>query len=90
MVAQMLKTRDPIFDIMKGLAMISVIIIHSNLPWSSFHTFAYFQSPLFFIISGYFAKEYGLFDFVRKDAKKLVIPIVFTSLFLIISVITYD
>ena len=78
-----MKERDPVFDIMKGIAMISVIIIHSNLPWFSFHTFANFQSPLFFIISGYFAKEYGILDFFKKDAKKLVIPIIYTSLFLI-------
>lgn len=76
------KKRDPVFDIMKGIAIFFVVMSHSNVAWLSSHTFATLRSPLFFIISGYFAKEWLLMNFIRNGAKRLLIPYVVTSLFM--------
>lgn len=75
----MIKTRDPVFDIMKGSAILFVIMSHTECPWLSFHAFAYLRSPLFFVVSGYFAKEWFFCDFMKNGAKRLVIPLAFTS-----------
>ncbi|MBR6124551.1 acyltransferase [Candidatus Saccharibacteria bacterium] len=75
-----MKERDPVFDIMKGFAMLSVIIAHTEAPWLLYHTFLPFRVPLFFAISGYFAKEWLLFGFLKNGAKRVLIPLAFTSL----------
>lgn len=73
-----MKERDCTFDIMKGIAMVLVITCHTA-PWMSY-SFAYWRSAMFFIISGYFAKEWPVGDFLQKGAKRLIIPYVVTCL----------
>lgn len=75
----MIKTRDSVFDIMKGVAILLVILAHTEPSTRSYSFFAFFRSSLFFVISGYFAKEWLFCDFMKKGIKRLVIPIVFTS-----------
>ena len=74
-----MKKRDPVFDIMKGFAIISVIIIHTGPPWHLYHLLSFFHVPLFFVISGYFAKESAFIDFVKNQFLKIFVPLVFTS-----------
>lgn len=74
------KRRDPTFDIMKGLAIIFVVMLHSSFPIINVKAFDSLRVPLFFIISGYFAKECMIVDFIKKDAKKLVIPYIVCSI----------
>lgn len=76
-----MKERDCTFDIMKGIAMVLVILSHTAplVNWP----LAYWRSALFFIISGYFAKEWPVEDFLRKGAKRLFIPYVVTCLFML-------
>ena len=76
-----MKERDCTFDIMKGIAMVLVIMSHT--PVWAYPSFAYWRSPLFFIISGYFAKEWPVGEFLQKGAKRLFIPYVVTCLFMI-------
>ena len=84
------KTRDPVFDIMKGFAILFVVMSHTECPWLSFHAFAYLRSPLFFVISGYFAKEWFFCNFMKNGAKRLVIPLFFTSIIMLPVVYVLD
>lgn len=77
--------RNPILDIMKGITIILMMLGHTGIPeW--LHTFIYsFHMPLFFILSGYFAKFNesiswnGWKDELCKNAKSLLVPYVFTA-----------
>ena len=84
------KTRDPIFDIMKGFAILFVVMSHTFFPDISNKVFVSLRSPLFFLVSGYFAKEWFFFDFIKNGAKRLLIPLLFTYLLMIPIVIMLD
>ena len=75
-----MKERDCTFDIMKGIAMVLVIMSHTILMPNPF---VYWRSVLFFVISGYFAKEWPVGEFLQKGAKRLFIPYVVTCLFML-------
>lgn len=79
-----MKERDCTFDIMKGVAMVLVITCHTA-PWMSY-SFAYWRSAMFFVISGYFAKEWPIGEFLRNGAKRLFIPYVVTCLVMLMMV----
>ena len=72
-----MKERDCTFDIMKGIAMVLVIMSHT-LPFEMTRPFAPFRSALFFVVSGYFAKEWLFKDFLIHGSKRLLIPYLFT------------
>ena len=72
-----MKERDCTFDIMKGIAMVLVIMSHT-LPFEMTRPFAPFRSTLFFIVSGYFAKDWLFKDFLIYGSKRLLIPYLFT------------
>lgn len=72
-----MKERDCTFDIMKGIAMVLVILSHT-LPFEMTRPFAPFRSTLFFVVSGYFAKDWLFKDFVIHGSKRLLIPYLFT------------
>lgn len=78
------KRRDPVFDIMKGLAIIFVIMYHCRLSGVNFRIVEMFHVPLFFIISGYFAKNVCLSYFFKKQAKCEVIPYIFCFLLMLL------
>ena len=78
-----MKYRDSTFDIMKGIAMVLVIVAHTTPLIYQNHSLAYWRSSLFFIISGYFAKEWPFFEFMQKGAKRLIIPYIVTCLFML-------
>lgn len=73
------------FDIMKGVAILCVMMGHTYWIPEWGHTFIHsFHMPLFFLISGYFAKTYADFNgdiksFLRKNAKQLLIPYVIVA-----------
>ena len=72
-----MKERNCTFDIMKGIAMVLVIMSHT-LPFEMTRPFAPFRSTLFFVVSGYFAKEWLFKDFLIHGSKRLLIPYLFT------------
>lgn len=79
--------REPVFDIMKGIAIICVIIGHlSNIPYMPYRHLVYtFHMPLFFILGGYFYKPTeDICGRCKKDARRLLTPYLFTALLLII------
>lgn len=77
--------RDNAIDIAKGIGILLVIIEHTGgLPaHSTVHHFIYsFHMPLFFILGGFLFKPSSIGTHIRKDAKRLLIPYVF-SVFLL-------
>ena len=74
--------RNPIFDIMKGIAMIMVIMAHT-LPFAATRPLSSFWSTLFFIVSGYFAKNQKFKDYIIKDSRRLIIPYAASCIFMI-------
>ena len=58
------------FDIMKGVAMLSVIVSHICLP----EFFALYHVPLFFFVSGYFFKKKTISENLRINCNQLLVP----------------
>lgn len=81
--------RDLTFDIMKGVGILLVMAGHywpeSLWPWAH-KTIYSFHVPLFFLVAGYFAKppKVGLLATIKKNAKRLLLPFVFTQLLLVV------
>lgn len=78
--------RDNAIDIAKGIGILLVIVGHTGgLPADTYiHHFIYsFHMPLFFILGGFLFKSSNIVTHVRKDAKRLLLPYVF-SVFLLI------
>lgn len=88
-----MKTKNyfPEIDIVKGFAILLVILGHSfcTSPINLYEHFPVFggvvrsfQMPLFFIVSGFlFSAKYGLTEFLTKKTKRLVTPwLVFSAL----------
>jgi fucose 4-O-acetylase-like acetyltransferase len=72
------KARLDAFDILKGIAILLVVLGHS-LPSSKIgdliSNFIYsFHMPLFFIVSGYFYKTRPLLEQIKKDIFGLLLP----------------
>lgn len=72
-----MNTRNLLFDIIKGIGIILMIIGHltqyaTNIIFS-------FHMPLFFILSGYFYKQTDIKSGLINDAKRLIIPYIITS-----------
>lgn len=66
-----------------------MIMSHTKIPFS-WQVFASLRSPLFFMVSGYFAKDWPFFEFVTKGMKRLLIPMLVTNLVMIPIVILFD
>lgn len=75
-----MKERNIEIDIMKGIAILCVMLGHTTWIPGWLGTFIYsFHMPLFFIISGYFAKTYNEYqgsgwDYMLKNVRQLVVP----------------
>lgn len=84
-MAELVKKRDSIIDITRGLGIILVVMLHCNAPFSDF--FFLFHMPLFFVISGYLfncgkIKTFKDFwEYVIKKLRGLYIPFVICNLF---------
>lgn len=80
--------RNPVFDIMKGIGILLVLIGHLPGLLPGLKTFIYsFHMPLFFLLAGYFSKDLGdgeVLKQIGKDAKRLLLPFVFTQLLLLV------
>lgn len=78
--------RNPVFDMMKGIGILLMIYYHLSCDLRpiiySFHM------PLFFILSGYFAKDISSWDEMRlmtkKSLKRLILPYLVTMILLIV------
>ena len=82
------KKRIAAYDIARGIAMLAVIVGHTNtqgMP-ATIVDFCYsFDMPLFFIISGYFCRPDARLDrgYVLKNARALLLPYALTCVILL-------
>ena len=68
--------RDKSFDILKGLAIILVIVGHCDI--GGLHPFIdSFHMPLFFFVSGFFLKKRPVIGEIQTSAKRLFVPYIF-------------
>lgn len=91
------QNRDNAIDIAKGIGILLVIVGHTGgLPADTYiHHFIYsFHMPLFFILGGFLFKPSNIVTHIRKDAKRLLLPYVFSvfllTLWFVILGIKYD
>lgn len=68
--------RLSVFDILKGIGILLVIICHTFMKEIGPYITA-FHMPLFFIVAGYFYKQNSFIVHLRKDFRRLVIPYLF-------------
>lgn len=85
--------RNEIFDIIRGIAIILVVIGHSGCPNYVRNLIYLFHMPVFYFISGYFFyrnKEIKIIPFIKRKLKTLYLPfLVYEFCFLIFSGIIY-
>lgn len=81
------KKRIDYFDIAKGIAIICVIIGHTNIYFSRLNSAIFsFHMPVFFMISGYFlSTKLDFKAYAQKKAKQLFPPYIFTGLILVLT-----
>lgn len=83
-----MRQRNPVFDIMKGIGIVLVLIGHMPPSDEVYHLIYTFHLPMFFILAGLFAKDCydvpSIKENIGKSAKRLLLPIVITSLFIVI------
>lgn len=84
-----MKQRNETYDLMKGIALILMMLCHLVYTEGPVKQFIYsFHMPLFFILAGVFAKNIeeisSLKDYTRKNAKRLLLPYIATMLMLCI------
>jgi len=71
-------------DMAKGIGIIAVIIGHMNV-WKFNKIIYSFHMPLFFLLAGAFvSKKYSNQEYIKRKAKQLIIPYVFTCAILIL------
>lgn len=77
--------RNPVFDIMKGITILLVIVGHAEgLPFLLKNGITSFHMPLFFILAGYFFRPNpNLKQKLKKDSARMLIPFVAVELILI-------
>lgn len=81
--------RDETFDVLKGIAIILVIIGHCY--FGHFRPFIYsFHMPLFFFVTGYFLKIRPLRTELLLSTKRLIIPYIFTAFWLCAVITCFD
>lgn len=76
---EIVSKRNPIFDIMKGLGIIAVVIGHSAIPKEFMHFLFVWHMPLFFIISGYFFHPQEIGCSIKKNSRNLLLPYIVTA-----------
>lgn len=71
----MSNNRIKYIDVAKGIGIISVILVHTNIPHPLLKYLLSFNMPLFFVLSGLtFSTRYNFKDFLKKKFQTLLIP----------------
>ena len=80
--------RVAFIDITKGIGILMVVLGHAYLlPYDLFKVFFSVHMPLFFLVSGYvfhFRPEDRFLPFLKKNAKGLLVPYLFTGIIIIL------
>lgn len=82
--------RDETFDILKGIAILFVIIGHGGVGPLRAFIFS-FHMPLFFFVAGYFLKIRPLNKEIGLSLKRLIIPYIFSAacMFVVVAIRNY-
>ncbi len=76
--------RNVNIDIMKGIGIVCVVIGHSSFTPEYALRFIYaWHMPLFFILSGCFFKDLGIYDRLKKDFRGLMYPYIMSVLIIV-------
>ena len=78
-----MKKRSATFDIMKFFGIMFVIIGH--LATTGQRVIFSFHMPLFFIIAGYFYHQKDYKENFKRDAKRLLLPYIFTAAIILLA-----
>lgn len=83
--------RNPVYDIMKGIGIILMLVGHIPPGQRLFHFIYSFHMPLFFIVAGFFASTAKLdAGVVKKYASRLLLPFLATmALIILLSPLSY-
>lgn len=84
------KKREKWLDILKGIAILLIIIGHTPINDTLYKFIWSFHVPLFFLISGYTFSKREEKEFIKGKFKRLMIPYYFTCILLIIANIISD
>ncbi|MGI6218701.1 MAG: acyltransferase family protein [Bacteroidaceae bacterium] len=77
------------FDIMKGIAILLMIVGHTTGKIPLLRDFIFsFHMPLFFLLSGYFFRPAPVGLALKKNFKRLYVPYLFTALLLALHMMT--
>ncbi|WP_294958671.1 acyltransferase family protein [uncultured Fibrobacter sp.] len=87
--SQLSNERNEIFDALKGVAIIFMIIGHSEI--GPLYPFIYsFHMPLFFFVTGYFFKIRPVREELVLSVKRLIVPYIFTAFCICIIAVFWD
>jgi len=75
--------RDSAFDVMKGIAIIAMVLGHAHIPALASDFIFVWHMPLFFIVSGFFYKPYPIILYIKKNIRLLLLPYFLTSIIII-------
>lgn len=74
------KQRIEFIDLAKGICILLVVCMHGGL-WIGAPMIEALRMPLFFVLSGFFFKDYGsLYNFFIKKTNSLLVPLLFFML----------
>lgn len=72
-------------DVAKGVAMVAIIMGHLDISMVDRVVYPW-HVPLFFIVAGFFLSTTGgIQEFIRKKAKSLILPFIYTALLVVIT-----
>ena len=74
-----MKTRVEYIDLAKGYGSIAIMAWHVHLaPFFSIHYMKFWVLPMFFLLSGVFAKtEMTFIELIKRDVKRFFVPMLF-------------
>lgn len=84
------KEREKWLDILKGIAILLIIVGHSPINETLYKLIWSFHVPLFFLISGYTFSKKEEKEFIKGKFRRLMVPYYFTCFLLIIANIISD
>lgn len=79
-----MKKREPVYDVMKGIGIILMLVGHMPIPDRAFLFIYSFHMPLFFLVAGAFADlspKSEIKSLLKKDFTRLLLPVLVTMLF---------
>lgn len=72
--------RDCRFDIMRGIGIILMMLGHIPVEGFAYRVIYSFHMPMFFLLSGYFANNAGIFSGGGVFASQEIIPAIITTI----------